>query len=99
MWRGVSKKCGTKYVIKIVRKDMIQKVDMLEDTDINQKLLESKLDVLEEVDHPSITRVFEILEDNENYYVVMELISDGNLLDKLLKLGSIPEDQISKILK
>ena len=33
--------------------------------------------------HPHITRVFELLEDTRNYYIVMELISGGNLLEAI----------------
>lgn len=37
--------------------------------------------VLEELDHPHVVRVIELLESPKEYYVVMELIPDGNLLD------------------
>ena len=44
------------------------------------ELLENELTLLRLVDHPNITRVFELLQDDANYYVVMELIAGGTLL-------------------
>jgi len=46
--------------------------------------MDSELKVLEELDHPQITRVFSLLEDERYYYVVMELVSGGNLLDRIV---------------
>jgi len=41
------------------------------------------LEILEITQHPNITRVFELMEDAKNYYIVMELITGGNLLEKI----------------
>lgn len=37
--------------------------------------------MLEELDHPHVVRVIELLESDREYYVIMELMPDGNLLD------------------
>lgn len=44
--------------------------------------------MLEELDHPHVVRVLELLETATDYYVVMELLPDGNLLDFLNKIAS-----------
>lgn len=51
---------------------------------VYDELLRQELQVLEITDHPHITKVYEILEDNKCYYVVMELLEGGNLLDKII---------------
>lgn len=56
------------------------------------ELLQNELLVLEKTDHPNITRVFEILEDKRCYWVVMELIEGGNLLDKIIGCNNFNED-------
>jgi len=43
--------------------------------------------VLEQLDHPHIVRVIELLEDDRDYFIVMELMPDGNLLDMLNKIS------------
>jgi len=40
--------------------------------------------VLEEVQHPHITRIFELMEDSKNYYIVAELMSGGHLMEKIM---------------
>ena len=37
--------------------------------------------MLEELDNPHVVRVIELLENEQNYFIVMELMADGNLLD------------------
>jgi calcium-dependent protein kinase len=51
----------------------------------------NELEVLEKADHPNITRVFELLEDNRHYFVIMELCSGGNLLEKVIERQRITE--------
>jgi len=46
--------------------------------------MRSELEILEKTNHPHITRVFELLEEKRNYYVVMEHLKGGNLLDKII---------------
>lgn len=48
---------------------------------IYQQLMKQELMVLEELDHPHVVRVIELLESDKEYFVVMELMPDGNLLD------------------
>ena len=43
----------------------------------------NELKVLEETIHPNITKVFELFEDSDNYFVVCELGSGGTLLEKV----------------
>ena len=64
--------------------------------------MKQELAVLEATDHPNITRVFELLEDNKSYYVIMELISGGNLLEKVIEMKKLTEpiaaDVVNQIL-
>ena len=50
---------------------------------VHVDLLKQELAVCEQTDHPHIVKVYDILEDSTNYYVVMELIEGGDLLGKL----------------
>jgi calcium-dependent protein kinase len=43
------------------------------------QLMCNEIYVLQKTDHPNIVRVFELLEDSDNFYVVMELLSCGDL--------------------
>ena len=54
--------------------------------------------MLEDTDHPHITRVFELMEDRRSYYVIMELISGGNLLEKVIEMKSLTEKQAADVI-
>jgi serine/threonine protein kinase len=70
---------GMKMAIKIVTKNSIAQHQVLID------LMESELDVLSKTDHPGIVRVLELLEDDINFYIVSELVNNGELYDYIIQ--------------
>ena len=66
-------KLGTLWAIKMVRKDPASPVDFLAEPNIMKKL-----------NHPSLPRIFDIIEDADNIYIVLDFI-DGVSLDKELE--------------
>ena len=54
------------------------------------------MELLEQLIHPGIMQIYELLHDDVNYYIVSELVTDGTLFDFLVKqtetkYGAIPE--------
>jgi len=47
--------------------------------------MDSELLVLEEVTHPGIVRVFELLHDNKFYFIITEYITQGDLYQLIIK--------------
>lgn len=41
----------------------------------------------------------EMLEDEENYYIITELLEGGELFDRLIELGSFSEQTAAHIVK
>ena len=64
-----------------------------------QQLNKNEFEVLEATFHPHITRIFELMEDDRYYYIVMELISGGNLLEMIGKKRSFSESDAANIIK
>lgn len=56
-------------------------------------LLQNELSILGEKSHPNIIRIIDLLEDEENYYVVSELVKGGELFRRLSKIKSFTESQ------
>ena len=56
------------------------------------------LEVLEATEHPNITRIFELLEDNFNYYIVMEYVTGRNLLEKVIDMQRFTEAQAGQVI-
>ena len=59
----------------------------------------NELAALEETVHPHITRVFELMEDDRCYYIIMELVSGGNLFDMIRSKHRFSESDAANIIK
>ena len=66
--------------IKIIKKQSLRKHQVYEQLNRNE------FEVLEETQHPHITRIFELMEDDRNFYIVAELVTGGDLLKKIMDL-------------
>ena len=45
----------------------------------DQLALENEIEILKTVDHPNIVKLFDIFEDEENYFLIMELMTGGEV--------------------
>lgn len=84
------KEDGDKFAIKIVEKNVIKE-------DI--KLLKREIDIMKKVDHPNILKLFEIFEDEQHVYIVMELINGSELFDRIVDKGYYSEKNTVNIVK
>lgn len=55
------------------------------------ELMQNEFQILEETAHPHIMRIFELLEDSQNFYIVSELIKGKELYDWIAKLRKFSE--------
>ena len=76
--------------IKSVSKEKIKK---------DLYLLRRELEVMRQIDHPNVIKYFETYEDEKYIHIVMELCTGGDLLDKLIDLGSLTETYVASIMK
>jgi len=84
---------GMKIAMKIVTKNSIAQHQVLID------LMESELDVLSKTDHPGIVRVLELLEDDINFYIVSELVNNGELYDYIIHNKMFNEQTAAQLIK
>ncbi|KAG0671522.1 hypothetical protein C6P45_000354 [Maudiozyma exigua] len=81
--RAAERKTGKTYAVKIINKrKVIGNIDGVA----------RELEVLEKLKHPRIVRLKAFYEDNINYYMVMEFISGGDLMDFVVAHGVVGED-------
>ena len=90
---GLHRKTKMPCAIKTIKKTSLKVHKVYEELNKNE------LEVLEKTIHPHITRIFELLEDSRNYYIVMEVITGGNLLQKIGSLGAFTESQARTVIK
>lgn len=78
--------------IKLVKKHVIRLQD-------DEKKFLKEIEVLINLDHPNIIKVFEYFEDEKNYYVVEEYAEGGELYEQLSLLESFSENLAKAIMK
>jgi serine/threonine protein kinase len=88
---GLVQKCtlsGTslEFAIKIIGKDSVSKNQIL------MNLLENELSILGSQSHPKIISIVDLLEDQNNFYIVSELVEGGELFERLVKVESFTEN-------
>ena len=71
---GMHKRSQMPCAIKIIKKSSLKR------NEIFIQLNKNEFEVLEETPHPHITRVFELMEDDLNFFIVNELMTGGNLM-------------------
>ena len=62
-------------------------------------LMEQELDVLQKTDHPHMVRVFELMQDETNFYIVTELVTGGELYDHIIKVKRLDERNAADLIK
>ena len=62
-------------------------------------LLVNEMSILAEKAHPRIVRIVELIEDDENYYIVSEVLKGGELFKRIIEAKCFTEQQASIIVK
>lgn len=83
---------GQEFAVKIFRKASAQGQASAE------KLI-SEIEILKKIDHPNIIRIFEYFDDDKRLYVIMEKCEGGDIFSQILRLNSLNEIIIARILK
>jgi len=47
-------------------------------------MLFNEINILKEIDHPNIVKMYEFFEDEKRYYLVTEICKGGELFDEVL---------------
>ena len=61
--------------------------------------MNNELLVLEQCEHMNITRAIELSEDDQYYYVIMELVSGGDLLKRMQEIKRFSEQKAAKVVE
>lgn len=77
---------GKQVAIKILEKSRIK-----DKTDIERVVREIK--ILNEIDHPNFVQLYEIIENTERIYLIMEYASGGELFDYIVSKDKLTEKE------
>lgn len=79
---AVHKKTGEKFAVKIIDKKNVG---------AEAVRLQTEIEILQKVKHPNIICLKELFDTPENLYLVTELVTGGELFDKIVEKGSYTE--------
>lgn len=65
---------------------------------LSTKELREEAEIMRNLDHPHIVRIQDAFEMGHTLYIVMELVSGGDLFDKIIELGRYSEDHARRVL-
>lgn len=66
---------------------------------LKKHVIETQIRIMQEVDHPSIVKIVDFFDDARNFYLVMEYVKGGDLLDKIEKFGPFSEQLAANVMK
>ena len=90
VYKIIHKKTGNIRAMKIIPKNNLK-------PGFTDKDIIHEITIMKNLDHPHIIKLYEFYIDEENYYLINEFCTEGDLSEKMYKLKSLPEP-IVKIL-
>lgn len=85
-----SKESGNMYAIKIIDKKALKG---------KEDSLENEIRVLKRLDHINVVKLLEAYESRTCVYLVMELVTGGELFDRIVEKGSYSEKDAADLIK
>ena len=59
----------------------------------------NEIDILKQLDHPNIVKIYEFYQDKLNFYLITEYIEGGELFDKISQVKHFGEVDAAIIMK
>ncbi|KAK6588446.1 calcium-dependent kinase [Cryptosporidium xiaoi] len=87
--KAIDKRSGTQRAVKIILKPKLENINRLK-----REIL-----IMKRLDHPNIIKLFEVFEDSNYLYFVMEICTGGELFDRIIKRGHFSERYAALIMK
>jgi len=86
---AVSKEDGEKYAIKVIEKAMIDDFEQLK----------REIKIMKKIEHKNVLKLYEIYEDVNHVYIVMELVEGSELFDRIVSKGYYTEKEAINVIK
>lgn len=81
---------GQPVAIKVLDKAQVVKGEMVEQ-------IQREITIMRNLNHPNIVNLIEVMSSKDKIYIVMELVTGGELFDKIAMEGALKDDQARKI--
>eukprot|EP00954_Amorphochlora_amoebiformis_P026949 1382335-Amorphochlora_amoeboformis.AAC.1 len=89
--RAIRKSDGKELAVKIIKKTKLKQEEL--------KIVHDEVHIMDKIRHPNCVRLEEIFETSKKLYLVMEILTGGELFDRIVAKGSFSEADASKLVK
>lgn len=89
VYEGVETTTQRRVAVKMISKDYLRNETLM-------KMYRREVDILKLIDHPFIVALYEELEDEKAFYLVMELVEGSNLVSLVNSWGRLSESMARK---
>ncbi|KAL4505982.1 hypothetical protein ABPG72_013743 [Tetrahymena utriculariae] len=89
--RAIKKDTGEAFAVKMIKKENLESDDM--------NALQQEVEILTEIDHPNVVKLYEIYEDDAYFYMVLELMTGGELFQRIVEADHFSERQAAETIK
>lgn len=83
---------GAVFIVQHKRTEKEYACKFLRKVDHDPETLRREIQTLRHLDHPNIVRLFEVREDSDTVFLLMELCHGGDLYEKIYKEGHLDEE-------
>ncbi|OHT09764.1 CAMK family protein kinase [Tritrichomonas foetus] len=88
VWRGIHIKTRVEVAVKIIEKSTMTEESLIR--------LQREALIHRQLENPFIASLFDVFENNEFYFIIIELAEKGNFLDYINSMGKLPEEKTKK---
>jgi len=85
---------GRVYLAENIRLGSLWAIKQIRKTEADSRAFPAESAILRKLNHPSLPRIFDILEDESSYYMIVDYIEGESLDKKLKECGSFTEETV-----
>eukprot|EP01017_Pseudomicrothorax_dubius_P007169 TRINITY_DN12179_c0_g1_i2.p1 TRINITY_DN12179_c0_g1~~TRINITY_DN12179_c0_g1_i2.p1 ORF type:complete len:276 (-),score=51.51 TRINITY_DN12179_c0_g1_i2:129-956(-) len=61
--------------------------------------LQMEVEILSQIDHPNVVKLYEVYEDSQHYYMILELMTGGELFDRIVEKDHFSEKEAADTIR
>jgi len=89
--RATRKSDGKEFAIKVIKKSKLNAEELA--------VVHDEVEIMHKVSHPNCVDLIEIFETSKKLYMVLELLTGGELFDRIVKKGNYSEKEASDVIR
>jgi len=89
--RATRKSDGKEFAIKVIKKQKLSAEELA--------IVHDEVEIMHKINHAHCVKLYEMFETSKRLYMVMELLTGGELFDRIVAKGSFSEKEASEVIK